>query len=446
MILGFFTPFATFAENNDQFKYDYSSAIECSDGTSSAEYCNSLYGCYSGGHMTTNGEYSCKPCPTGTYKGKGDSCDKCPIPNDTDNLQFEWSHPEGLHDTDGCIWRVICPKGYYAATGSSNNLACHPCKGLNRYDNDDTANYYKGRSDIILAYHSDPWVSASDDYPSYYEIVDEGLYPGTRNTDGKYGCGGVCPENAQSNDYGTGCECVCGYEFSESNVCKPKTISFYYYMAKDDTTPEHTDSATYVPNQERTILNEKEAKNHGFTKTGYTIANWKFKNSEKILDLGASFKTPPCDSIDLYAIFEPNTFTITYTANGKECTTQGCKYDDTNCYAKAQDVCTEHLSKGEYITHWTYNGQNYEPGGDDSISNISDGTNFTMVADVKTCENGYHCASGVRNKCPAGATSDSGSSAITDCYLHGEQTIIKDKYGNEFSLPENIKINYHKLK
>ncbi len=461
MILGFccFTPFATFAENNEDFGYEYSSDIECSDGTSSAEYCNSLYGCYTLGHTTIDGQVACSQCPKGTYKGSisktSASCSTCEPPTHTPGkdgnyLQFDWSHSLGLHDTKGCIWRVICPNGYYAATGSYNNLACHPCsmvfdtetKTNNRYDPDEKNNFYKGRDDKILAYHSSIRSGTSYD-PGEYAIVDEGLDSGTQNTYGQYGCDGTCPENAKSNTNGTGCECICGYESKGSNapdmICEPKTISYKYYLTKDDTTPKHTDAETYVPNKQRIILSKQSAENLKFIKTGYTITKWKDKNDEYTLDLGINY--PWCEDLNLYAIFEPNTFTITYMANDQECTTQECTYDDTNCLAKAQSVCTAQLEQGQYFTHWTYNNSNYQP--KDRISNISNGTNFTMVADVKECENGYYCASGERKKCPAGATSYLGSSAITDCHLLGGQTIIKDKHGNEFNLPNGIKINYH---
>ena len=223
MILGFccFTPFATFAENNTDFGYDYSSPIECSDGTSSAQYCNSLYGCYTLGHTTIDGQVDCSQCPEGTYKGSisknSASCSTCEPPTHTPGkdgnyLQFDWSHSLGLHSTEGCIWRVICPNGYYAATSNYNTVVCSPCnmvqdpntKTNNRYDPDETANYYKGRGNEILAYHSDEWVSATGDYPDYYEILESG----TQNTYGQHGCDDKCPENAKSNTNGTGCEFI----------------------------------------------------------------------------------------------------------------------------------------------------------------------------------------------------------------------------------------------
>lgn len=456
MILGFFTPLATFAENNEDFGYDYSSDIECSDGTSSAQYCNSLYGCYTLGHTTIDGQVACSRCPEGTYKGSisntSASCSTCPGPTPNGNyLKFDWSHSLGLHDTNGCVWRIICPNGYYAATGSYNNLACHPCNMIldtetqtyNRYDTNTIPNFYKGRADKILAYHSSIYSGPSYDSGDYKK-VDKALYPaGTQNTDGQYGCGGKCPKNAKSNTNGTGCECICGYESNGLDapdmICEPKTIYYKYYLTKDDTTPQHTDAKKYVPDQERIILDKTSAENHGFIKTGYTITKWQFKDDTYSLELGINY--PGCKDLNLYAIFEPNTFTITYTANGKECTTQECTYDNTNCPAKALSVCTAQLEQGQYFTHWTYNNSDYLP--KELISNISNGSNFTMEADVQTCEKGYYCASGVRNKCPAGATSDSGSGNITDCYLLGEQTIIKDKHGNEFNLPNGIKINYH---
>jgi hypothetical protein len=47
--------------------------------------------------------------------------------------------------------------------------------------------------------------------------------------------------------------------------------------------------------------------------------------------------------------------------------------------------------------------------------------------------------------CPAGSTSDAGSTALTDCYMTGNQTIICDSNNKCFLLPEGAgdKIYYH---
>lgn len=122
-------------------------------------------------------------------------------------------------------------------------------------------------------------------------------------------------------------------------------------------------------------------KANGFTKNGYTFAGWNEKADGTGMDwtgwIGKPWTWSYTNGVTLYAQWAPNTYTITYNANGGSGgpSTQNFKYNS------GEKISTSVPSRTGYdFVDWTYGGYHFKPG--DAIP--SEWGSFTLTANWKS--------------------------------------------------------------
>ncbi len=160
------------------------------------------------------------------------------------------------------------------------------------------------------------------------------------------------------------------------------------------------------------------------------------------------------DNTTLYGQWNKNNYTIKYydgetllTSLNQSC--QVANYDASTPEPASENSCpaksSNEAKEGKTITGWslTKGGttKNYVLGA--NIPPSSTSAEIKLYAVWESCPAGYYCNASGKNPCPAGATSESGSTKIENCYISSATQFI-DKYETKFTLPLpiNYKINY----
>lgn len=351
--------------------------------------------------------YGCTTCDNGTYTSTtgASQCTKC---NGPQGATFESA---GQSD-DGCQWSLTCIAGYHYVSNNEQS-GCQRC--------------------------------LDNTFTSELQNINATGYSYTRNCT-------PCGANSTANNAHTNCNCNEGYHISgEQNSnnknngeknCEPNIYTITY---KSNNGENQIVTETAAHNSTITLKGENT-----FYKTGHTISGWKYNDSTTYKpnnQITYDFQS----DIELTAQWSGKPFTITYdTGEAKNCTlsTQECTYG-ANCNSQRVESCT--------YTGYIFRGWKCTSGCTDSNSiidmgtNIStmskDGENITLTAQWEQCQPGYYCTSVLKqDACPAGSTSDAGSSAITNCHMTGGTTQICDGNtpANCFTLPDNLgSIYYH---
>ena len=344
----------------------------------------------------------CAICEDGTYTDTAGSS-SCSICN----------RPKGANFTspgtsiDDCSWKLNCPAGKHYVSDTTNS-GCQPCPD-DTFTNEDQ------------------------------EITGKGY----ETTQACRQCGA----NSTTNSNRTNCNCKDGYHFTDSEGkeqtqntdgkdCQPNKYTITY-ESNNEKNQKQTQQATY--NSPIKLLDKKT-----FEKKGYQIEYWQHNAANYVP--GDTFLYDKTENITFKAIWSGNEFTITYidTSCNDPQQQQTCSYASPMGCLAPSPTCTP---KGHHFLGWecTSGCTTSEPikKGTD-ISTISGGENMTLTAVWEKCPIGHYCEKETKNKCPAGSTSDAGSSTKADCYIQGGTTQICDKVNRCFTLPASAgNIYYH---
>ena len=369
--------------------------------------------CTDAGCYWANG--ACHACEAGTYSlgGEGSTCEDCgPPPKDT-----EWD-PDvvGIGDATECAWRITCPAGYSYARNSGCTAVCNS----GRFSNTETT------------------------------------YRGTLISNSNQACIYTCGSNSTTNSDGKGCTCKTGYHTSgqdqthtanDSKTCVGNTYKITY-KANGGTGDDVIQDITYGASVTLKGANT-------FSREGHSLNGWKRDGTNTSYTLGQTinpYKIATAD-ITLLAIWSTKSFTITYKLNGASGTAptdQTCAFGGTCNPTRLSN--TAHIKSGYLFAGWGCTITNtgaacttatVQP--TDNIANISNGENITLTAQWTECPAGYYCTNiATKNPCPAGTTSDTRNTVITNCYMQGGKTQLCDKDKNCYTLPAGAgKLYYH---
>lgn len=412
-------------------------------------YINNNQKCFSIGCGYYNNK--CIACPAGTYQNQlpalddillggipGKECTSCSYPWQFDTQSINWSwdiSKTGMESPVDCTIHVYIPKGYELIK-KQGVLTVQECAD-NHYKKESTTLTYT-LTDLSNPYPDIPQpTNTSDDIPNDAKCTE-------------------CGNNAKHNDDHTNCDCNYGYHIGKdinntenvgSEDCDQITFAVKYSdgsntLDDEEVPPGYETIGLIFPLTLPTVDCNQPSINGipqylCMTKTGYNFDNhWTADKKLNVCNPGqclgekeagyaiatgatAILTDDDMGDVTFTAVWKAKEFTITYNTDNKCPTkTQTCTYDKP-CHLKYDDKCT---TTGQYITGWECTSgcgkQNpvYQPG--DNISNASYGNNMTLTAQWDECSAGHYCTAGTKNKCPAGSTSEKGSTNITDCYIN----------------------------
>ncbi|MGN0917219.1 MAG: hypothetical protein ACI4NZ_03360 [Candidatus Enterousia sp.] len=157
---------------------------------------------------------------------------------------------------------------------------------------------------------------------------------------------------------------------------------------------------------------------------------------------------------ELYGRWNIYNYTIEYYIDDTSNGTQTCHFPrngatipdndpDAKCVAKNPPYERKIIKNKAYtITKWSTGkngtGTTYYP---ESKIPYNNSDTIKLYAVWESCSPGYYCGTSEKKECPAGATSDAGSTSETQCYI-SSTTQFKDEYNAIFTLPID-KIYYH---
>ena len=155
-------------------------------------------------------------------------------------------------------------------------------------------------------------------------------------------------------------------------IVKAKTIKVIFYR-NASTSDSTTATQTFTYGVSGQAFSAK-----GWTNTGHTMTGWEERQPDKVknYNVNAEVKDTWIDSrapkIDLYAVWSPNTYTISYNANGGS----GAPTAQTKTYGTDLTLTTSTPTRSGY----TFNGWNTKSDG--SGTNYSAGGKFTTNANT----------------------------------------------------------------
>ena len=333
--------------------------------------------------------HGCTSCNDGYYtdaKGQ-EACKKCNKPEKATFITPGTS-------VDDCSWEMTCKAGEHYVSATTNS-GCQLCPG-NTFTNEEQKINGKG-------------------YGTTQACTQ-------------------CGDNSTANSDHTNCNCKNGYHFTDSEGekqtnntdgkdCKPDKYTITY-ESNNEKNQTKTQAAHY--NSIITLYDKNT-----FTDTGRNLSGWKY---QEVYTPGGQLKYTFTSDITLIAQWEQKQFTITYIDDSCDAPPQqSCYYDSPMGCLALSPTCT---NKGYHFLGWKCESgcSKSEIKIGDNISKISDGENMTLTAVWEKCPVGHYCEIETKNKCPAGSTSDAGSSTKADCYIQGGSTKICDK-NRCFTLP-----------
>ena len=346
----------------------------CKTGTDT-NTCNAIAGCY-----WNSG--TCTPCPAGTYKDRtGTSCTECPNDKKHTDTDIHW-HPykTGQTSVDECWWRSKCHISDKVHTGFGPDGGCKYCQEKN----DDQNNIY-------------------------YYFDSHGIIEGTLNspdTDYTNTSCKKCGYNTEETKNGDrSCKCKPGYKKEGSSIidCEPANFTITYMCNVNETaTKIYTQSKKYpwdddIPD----LITYTEKFNLAFVQTK-ALSEYS-KTCTKLGHELTAWQTSNTDTTKLF-------FKIKSSASAPE------EYTEVN------------MTSGSAQWNWASNLTVYPVWVPANITcNAGEYVDAT-TAQCTECPAGFYCP-GVENEsfnntdmrkeqCPDGSTSDTGSIAITDCYLN----------------------------
>ncbi|MBR6598366.1 MAG: hypothetical protein IKK76_03120 [Alphaproteobacteria bacterium] len=304
-----------------------------------------------------------------------------------------------------------------------------------------------------------------------------------------------CGQNAESNTDKTQCNCKPGHYWGDNenqntnsgtNDCEPitRTVSYRATATASPTLDEQAQIYTlYIANGYVVVPNNKKDDIDitimtidgtittrtwypNLTRTGYNFDDkWTANKKLNVCNPGQCLgEIKAGNAIDTYAtaaltdddimgdviftaVWKAKKFTVTYynDDSDKPYYEQDCTYD-TTCSAYVAPTPTDPT---KYFAGWECTsgcGEGepkpvYQPG--NNISNVSDGNDMELTAQWETCPAGHYCTNNTVNPCPAGSTSDGGSTQITECYINENTQFCDSNGGSCFSIPD-LGIIYHK--
>lgn len=443
-------------------------------------YINNNQKCFSTGCGYYNNK--CIACPAGTYQNQppaledlllsgipGKECTSCLYPwqFDEQSINGSWDPSKtGMESPVDCTIHVYIREGYELIKKQD----------VLQYTVQECAdNHYKTESTTLTYTLTD----LSTPYPDI-PLPTSGQIPDDAKCK-------KCGNYATHNDDHTNCNCNYGYHIGEdinntenvgSENCFAITFAVKYSNGSntldDNKIPDKYSriGLTQLFSLELPTVDCSQPSINGIptslcmTKTGYNFDGyWTADKKLNVCEAGqclseieagkkiavnatATLTDDDMGDVTFTAVWKAKEFTITYDTDNK-CQTkkQTCTYD-TPCYLKYDNTCT---TTGQYITGWKCTSgcsdkdTLYLPGA--PISTISDGNDMTLTAQWNECPTGYYCTKGKQESCPAGSTSDAGSTKITDCYINKKTQFCSPKTDSTgeicFSIDdENFKINY----
>lgn len=362
----------------------------------------------------------CEPCKFGYFKsGTGEECTPCDQVVFLPQNNSRWDEDVvGAEKPDDCAYITRCEKGYFI----NFEAGCNSCYSIGMLPNND------------------------------YDTQDDGTYIIKTTIGEQYDNSSMacipCPENSTAVENKKKCVCASGYHVSGqtdetkqdiedpySNTCSPNNYTITYNPGKGSG-ETITQKITY--NQ---LFTTKTGPELNFAYEGYNLAGWKNDtNPSETLSPGTQYQYTYTSNITLTAQWQGKKFTIKYDLSPSSCTIQEqtCYYEG-DCTAQSPGDCTY---SGYIFNGWEYNSTTIKSG--ENISTMSNGNDMELTAIWEKCPAGKYCTNVVTElSCPAGSTSEAGSTAITACYMTGSTTKICDKDNNCFTLPGSSKIYYH---
>lgn len=392
--------------------------------TLSKASCNTTPGCY--WHTSSS---SCAKCPAGTYNDgtlgeNATTCTSCGKWGGGSGTSWS-STATGLTSLDACAFTANCKTAQAFSGFSQGCIAC------SAYNNTLTGTYYYGTqtSDYIIN-------GTRGDISSAINTTTACATCGANSTTSSNGLGCNCKKHHHING-GTNNDTVAN---GEDCVINTYTITYRANNGTDQTTTQKNVSYDSTV----TTLGDQT-----FSNTGHTLTGW--KNDALPLDItpGGTFQYTYTTDIALTAQWSGKSFDITYQVGSAGATcqpaTQKCTYGK-NCSApNIPSGCTYngYLFKGWKCTNGC-NDSNTTITMGTNISTMSNGNDMELTAIWEKCPAGKYCTNVSTDlSCPAGSTSDAGSSTITKCYMTGGTTQICDGNNNCFTLPGTNEIYYH---
>lgn len=401
----------------------------CNTKTTQSE-CNGTAGCHwaytNVDNQYNSPSYHCVACPAGTYNnGQTGTCASC---GDVGN-GVKWDQSQlGLTVQSQC--RFIAE--------------CNAAQFFNNYKDGCTACTYKNNANTT------PPVMKYSTLTKEYTLtstIDKAITTYTESLVCK-----SCWENSTPDNNGLGCTCYEHYHVSvdENNnqKCEPNiyTITLKY---NDDFGTKETIKEIYgsgfknANNVEITSVTPPSLTGHTFT--GYWLSD---DDRSPIISPDGQLPGPFTFRADttLNAKWDRNEFDITYEVgdNATFCnirSPQTCTYASSNCNAANPAGC---IYSGYLFDGWECDSGcqgDIEIGAD--ISKISYGYDMTLKAKWKQCPAGSYCTNiSTEMYCPAGSTSNAGSTTQTQCYMRFKDTKITGNNGT-FTLPGTTTIHYH---
>ena len=394
----------------------------CNNIKSESE-CNGTAGCYY--HGPSN---HCVVCPAGTYNdGTTDGCEHC----GGVGHGVEWNpNKSGLIAQSECSFIAKCDATQFFNTYM---VGCTACTYKNNANTTPPVMKY---STLDKGYTLESTIYTPIETYTSDEVCKS------------------CGANSTVDDNGLGCTCYKHYHVSggvnndiqnDSTDCVPNeyTITLKY---KDDFGTQENIIEEYGSGFKNangdSITSVTPPSRPGYTFTGY----WPSYDARypiigidgSLLELSPS--TFRADTT-LNAKWEIKTFTITYKVTDTHTISQTCTYD-SDCIAPAPysgGIYDGNLFKGWKCNSGCQGTINF----DENISTISGGNDMTLTAIWEQCPAGSYCTDILTEKhCPAGSTSDAGSTKKTNCYMSSSDTQIKGNNGT-FTLPGTTTIYYH---
>ena len=343
------------------------------------------------------GLLGCDLCTAGTYNSTaGEKCKPCTIRPQGANSKFLAGDEYAGQTSNTCPWTVTCQANQYWSTG--NNFGCTDCPSGYEAKEGNTEFTVNGSG------NSGPDADYSKDARCEGKIYDLILKP--NSIPGAF----VNGEWVTWNEQGFSTDINGGWNKQQlPNSVIPSDRPYQQFLGYYDKT--------------------------GTDATAYFASNGQFSNTYSKL---IALEKPDADNdgrddITLYARWDFNSFEIIYksddTANAQS-QTQTCS-DKDKFQCTVLDLPSNWLPPTgkvfaqEYKCYYLIDGKQHEctktsiyhPGEDIPPPDNDEEMTRYFVAQYNECRNGYYCAAGVENKCPAGTTSDAGTSSIEKCYM-----------------------------
>lgn len=328
---------------------------------------------------------ACIKCKDSQYSSKGaKDCSNCTnIPNG--------APPTGPSTSESCTWKTTCNAGQFWDTSEKKCKSC-------------TGNTISSESNIV--------------------------FDGTKIS-GNTSCT-ACSQHTEANDNHTECiGKVYRIDLKKNTVYIHGNFSDHTVWVQygNGFSKNNSGPFTYNDISQFDVLQPDKPVDEFM---GYYTESKRGTGSQRFTETGAlavnTNNKSFTEDTTLYAQYSNNPYYVTYIMPDTSCSNKSQTCDRKNAdVCKVQNVTSSCVPQGKYLNYWqcSYDLEGTKPCSkaryaiDEEISkpDTQDEVTRYLTAIWSTCPAGKYCMNGESYDCPAGATSDEGSSAKSDCHI-----------------------------